>query len=726
MSLFSSCGAGDGGKDTADTSVPDTGTSPVTTVSEDPVAGYVKDTEISYVDAVHALIDLDLAARLPDAGDTGAAATSYDRNSYYDAENDIYVNWGDATPYSVYGDSKSNADGSGFIEKYDDGSVLAADIKGRGVIVRSFFATVGSGYIEIYVDGRRSPVVSMPLKDYVEPKGKYEGLDNLVYTTEALGCVNYVPVTFNESCRIVLRKGWGKYFHFSYRLFGDNVKVEPLKSRFSDEQRQALNEVNALLSDPGAYTGPAGKGKTVSSDHDIPEGTEKTVYSADGTGAVSRFRVRVNGKYPDLDWFTLMQKIEISMYWDVEEDPSVWAPLGDFFANSGGQIYATVPMGMTGDGWFYSNFLMPYRSGARIVIKNGSSYDVNISVETTAGTVSGIDTLGRFHAKFSMGIDPGREDRKLDYVFLRTAGRGRFVGFNLHVLNSVGKNAVHWWGEGDELFFVDGEKFPSTHGTGSEDYFGYAWCRGDYFTRAFHAQNWTTTLRGAPGDYNNVRFQLLDGIGFQNGFEGAIEKTWSNDDTVYTSVAFWYLDENGTDPMKPQNYEGEAAVMRYLSLEKLREKETRQASVNVIEAEEMRIKEHRGMTLKMQSLYLTSEIYSNRRALAWGGTDGVVPDDAYMVLEFDLREDYSGTLMGYFAKGKASGTYRFIIDGVTVGEVMLYNKNVTRIRTPLMKIGDVDLKAGRHEMRIEVVPSESEGNVLVFDCLVFGDGIKTK
>ena len=38
------------------------------------------------------------------------------------------------------------------------------------------------------------------------------------------------------------------------------------------------------------------------------------------------------------------------------------------------------------------------------------------------------------------------------------------------------ESAGGWWGEGDEKFFVDGEKFPSTFGTGSEDYFGYAWC----------------------------------------------------------------------------------------------------------------------------------------------------------------------------------------------------------------------------------------------------------
>ena len=62
---------------------------------------------------------------------------------------------------------------------------------------------------------------------------------------------------------------------------------------------------------------------------------------------------------------------------------------------------------------------------------------------------------------------------------LQTEGRGRFCGVMLHVWNPRGG----WWGEGDEKFFVDGEKFPSTIGTGSEDYFGYAWCNPHLFQK---------------------------------------------------------------------------------------------------------------------------------------------------------------------------------------------------------------------------------------------------
>ena len=80
--------------------------------------------------------------------------------------------------------------------------------------------------------------------------------------------------------------------------------------------------------------------------------------------------------------------------------------------------------------------------------------------------------MGHFHAKWHRDSVPLPKDRWPDWVMLRTQGRGRFCGVMLHVWNPRGG----WWGEGDEKFFVDGEKFPSTFGTGSEDYFGYAWC----------------------------------------------------------------------------------------------------------------------------------------------------------------------------------------------------------------------------------------------------------
>jgi hypothetical protein len=44
---------------------------------------------------------------------------------------------------------------------------------------------------------------------------------------------------------------------------------------------------------------------------------------------------------------------------------------------------------------------------------------------------------------------------------------------------SVLQNQDGWWGEGDDIFFVDGAQTPTIAGTGSEDYFLGAWGFGD-------------------------------------------------------------------------------------------------------------------------------------------------------------------------------------------------------------------------------------------------------
>ena len=104
------------------------------------------------------------------------------------------------------------------------------------------------------------------------------------------------------------------------------------------------------------------------------------------------------------------------------------------------------------------------------------------------------DKLLRFHAKWHNGkfrSEVQTKGREIDWPLLVTKGKGRFCGATLHILNEweePNKEAVNWWygkyaatniwwwwGEGDEKFYVDGEKFPSTFGTGTEDWVGYAW-----------------------------------------------------------------------------------------------------------------------------------------------------------------------------------------------------------------------------------------------------------
>ena len=138
-------------------------------------------------------------------------------------------------------------------------------------------------------------------------------------------------------------------------------------------------------------------------------------------------------------------------------------------------------------------------------------------------------------------------ERAIDWTMLRTEGRGRFCGVMLHVWNPSGG----WWGEGDEKFFVDGEKFPSTFGTGSEDYFGYAWSNPKLFQNAYHNQ---TICHGNNAGHVSVnRWHITDNVPFQKSFEGCIEKYYPNSarrSTPARPTGTW--PPGGKDPYEPR------------------------------------------------------------------------------------------------------------------------------------------------------------------------------
>ena len=116
------------------------------------------------------------------------------------------------------------------------------------------------------------------------------------------------------------------------------------------------------------------------------------------------------------------------------------------------------------------------------------------------------------------------------------------------------KSIDWWWGEGDEKFFVDGERFPSTFGTGSEDYVGYAWAAEPpfpTFDSAYACQPFVA-LDG-NGHTSVSRFQICDDVPFQTAFEAYIEKykgnSWGDgNQCLYAVTAYWYQRSGGRDP----------------------------------------------------------------------------------------------------------------------------------------------------------------------------------
>ena len=247
-----------------------------------------------------------------------------------------------------------------------------------------------------------------------------------------------------------------------------------------------------------------------------------------------------------------LKKIVLRIFWDGESSPSVEAPIGDFFGLGLGTyfLYQSAPLAVGGDKALNCFFPMPFQKHARITVTNEGREHVgalywNIDFRAYPAPLPA-DTL-YFHAQYRQAT-PNKAlvgnktnlDGKDNYDWMEATGRGHFVGVTMSVL----ENADGWWGEGDDMFFIDGEKLPSINGTGSEDYFLGAW--------DFGGKSFSYPLFGAPvvgpelegSRWSVYRFHLDSPITFTKSLRATIEHGNANDrGDNYYSVAYWYQTE---------------------------------------------------------------------------------------------------------------------------------------------------------------------------------------
>ena len=259
--------------------------------------------------------------------------------------------------------------------------------------------------------------------------------------------------------------------------------------------------------------------------------------------------------------------IILRMYWDGKSFPSVEAPLGAFFGNGWGEAYdfVSAPLAVT-PGWgksYVSYFAMPFADGARIEIENQSDSQIdalyfNIDyVEMPALPKE----LGRFHAWYNHQVTearPGGEneweslgkygnnpDGRGNYLFADIKGRGQFVGVNYY----VNCPSTMWYGEGDEMVFLDGESRPSLNGTGTEDYFNTSWSPKELFQHPSFGYARVNNGTGWLGRTHVYRFHLTDPVRFEKSCRFTIEHGHNNNLTLdLASVAYWYQDGAGPLP----------------------------------------------------------------------------------------------------------------------------------------------------------------------------------
>ena len=130
-----------------------------------------------------------------------------------------------------------------------------------------------------------------------------------------------------------------------------------------------------------------------------------------------------------------------------------------------------------------------------------------------------------------------REEGAFDFNYVTVDGKGVYVGDALTVYNRVDA----WWGEGDEKVYVDGEEFPSHFGTGTEDYYGYAWCRPERISNHPYIAQPSGDGNFHPGYTLNIRYRGLDAIPFNTSLKFDMEVWhWVKSELDFAPVTFWY------------------------------------------------------------------------------------------------------------------------------------------------------------------------------------------
>jgi hypothetical protein len=326
---------------------------------------------------------------------------------------------------------------------------------------------------------------------------------------------------------------------------------------------------------------PTGKNKDSMT---IPAGESKVLFEENGAGCINQFYwAYIEGD--SLKRQELFRGLVLRAYWDGADVPSIESPLVDFFGVSNGKVrdinslaFATNPGHNRKErSWGFSCFLpMPFANGGRIEVENQTGTDrpiwFHINYELYEDASELPDNAGRLHARWNRektteGVShpniPVKQSLQQrwdkpnltgddNYTILDIEGDGQFVGYFLTVVSKDDDRWL-WWGEGDDMIFIDGEDFPpSIHGTGSEEIFGGGACpRVEYsgLYMGFHCvENWNTVpWFGTNGMY---RFYINSPIRFRKSIRATIEHGHANNkNNDYSSVAFWY--QQGVNPDLP-------------------------------------------------------------------------------------------------------------------------------------------------------------------------------
>lgn len=649
---------------------------------------------VTFSSLLNEMVDREKLARFPVDNYRCSQASSYDRGTVAPDQPGWFA----------------NMDRSHFVRiEQQEGrkEYVLMDEDGPGAVVR-FWATwqgprgkpFSNGTLRFYLDHNPQPVIEGPIASILDggalcAEPLSEGVSP--QTEPAYRGHNlYLPIPYSRHCKVTCQtdapidagayKGEGIYYQINYRTYPNNVQVKTFsmsqlaacKNQLDDVQRRlaASGIDNQDQLDAMDFSGPLKPGET-------------RTLTIRRQGAVRKITIDVQAD----DQPQALQSTVLAIEFDGES--TVWCPVGTFF----GRGYQSKPhrtwyTEVRDDGRMSAFWVMPFEKECKLSLINLSEQTVDIRKgDVFVGEWEWDDRSMHFHAgwkqltkvsSFRAGADePGKG--AFDVNFVEIAGRGVYVGDTLAVFN--GTDA--WWGEGDEKIYVDGETFPSHIGTGTEDYYGYAWCRPEFFQSPFHAQP-SGEGNLTAGYTVNSRYRALDAIPFEKSLKFDMELWhWRKTTLNYAPAVFWYGRPGATDNLRPDP----VAAAQPVALKRSDVVEVFVAK-GALEGEDLKQVSVDGGVVETQAgLDLR---WSDDAQLWW--RDAKVGDR--LVLEFPVEEAGRYEVAANLTKAVDYAKVEIAINDNVPIEFDGYNTKVTHKK---IELGEFDLSKGSNRLTVKIV-----------------------
>ena len=662
------------------------------------------------------MINRDALARYPSPAYTCKQFSSYDRASVEKGPSSWFAN-GDANQFIRVETDRGRTE---FV-------MMDTEDQGPGAIVRFWMTFAGNnrgnGTLRIYLDGSDTPAIEGTAFGVLSGD-EFVGAPLATSVSELTpygerGHDLYFPIPYGKSCKITYEckelhkdangKLWPGnetvYYNINYRTYSPQTRVITYAPEQLTKYKALIDKVQDQLKN-NYHNAVDMKLTSTELNAELAPGSSKS-FEIKGSKAIRQLSFKLSAD----DQQQALRSTVMEIAFDGEQ--TVWVPIGDFMGIGYRPLYTNNWYTKTStDGQMDAFWIMPFKSNCKITLHNYGKQPVSVTGAARYGSWKwdsrsmhfGSDwhQYTKIDTKVKAG-EPGNVGDPKDINFTTLKGKGVYVGDGVAIFNTT--NA--WWGEGDEKVYVDGETFPSHFGTGTEDYYGYAWCSPSVFTdHPFIAQ---PVGRGSfePTLSVNTRFRALDGIPFTKEIVFDMELWhWADCKVNYAPVTFWYMMPGG-QTMTQKDMAGVT--------EKVARRKSDITNVGLVtlefESENIPVESYTGGILDYQN----GGEWSNGCQIYWRE----VPVGSKLTTMFRTGKGGFYDLTGLFTTARDYGVYNVYLNGEKIGDKIDLNNPDIKVKS--IGFGDVELKSGENTFAIELVslPEGFDKAVFGFDKLIF-------